>query len=73
ATSINRRLVGSEQDVLIEQEGAGRWGGRTRGNKLVYLTDGAARKGDTVRVRVTEATPWSLLGERVPAATSAPV
>ncbi|MCC6619017.1 MAG: tRNA (N6-isopentenyl adenosine(37)-C2)-methylthiotransferase MiaB, partial [Chloroflexi bacterium] len=42
ATSINRRLVGSEQDVLIEQEGAGRWGGRTRGNKLVYLTDGAA-------------------------------
>jgi tRNA-2-methylthio-N6-dimethylallyladenosine synthase len=67
ATEINQRLVGSEQEVLIEQESNGRWGGRTRGNKLVYLTDGSARVGETVRARITSATPWSMLGERVAA------
>ena len=64
ATAINAGLVGSEQEILIEHESNGRWGGRTRGNKLVYLTDGPARKGDLLRVRVTEATPWSMLAER---------
>jgi tRNA-2-methylthio-N6-dimethylallyladenosine synthase len=64
ATEINQRLVGTEHEVLIEHESNGRWGGRTRGNKLVYLTDGPARKGELARVRVTDATPWSMLGTR---------
>lgn len=70
AVEINQRLIGSEQLVLIEHEKSGRWGGRTTGNKLVYLTDGAAHKGETVRVRVVEATAWSMLGERLVATSS---
>ena len=65
ASEINARLVGSEQEILVEHENNGRWGGRTRGNKLVYLTDGAACKGETVRARITDATAWSMLGTRI--------
>lgn len=65
AAALNARLVGSEQEILVEHESNGRWGGRTRGNKLVYLADGAARKGDLLRVRVAETTPWSMLGRRL--------
>jgi tRNA-2-methylthio-N6-dimethylallyladenosine synthase len=65
AGEINRTLIGSQQEILIEQASNGRWGGRTRGNKLVYLTDGAASKGERLRVRISEATAWSMLGERI--------
>ena len=65
AAEINARLVGSEQEILVEHESNGRWGGRTRGNKLVYLTDGAARKGESLRARITDATAWSMLGTRI--------
>ena len=37
--------------------------GRTRTDKLVYLTRGEASVGDTVRVRITETSPYSLKGE----------
>ena len=71
ATGINAAHLGSEQEILVEHESNGRWGGRTRGNKLVHLTDGAARKGDLLRVRVTETSPWSMLATRLAAVGAA--
>jgi hypothetical protein len=36
--------------------------GRTRGDKLVYITSGNPALGDTVRVKVESSSPWSLEG-----------
>lgn len=62
---INRSLLGSLQEIMVEQRSGGRWGGRTRGNKLVYLTDGPGQPGELVQVRIDEATAWSMLGSRL--------
>ncbi len=59
---LNRELVGSTQEVLIEGEKDGRWHGRTRSNRLVYVDGGARHYGEVVEVRVNEAGPWSLQG-----------
>ena len=61
----NRALEETEVEVLVE--GTGRKGGaqgRTRTNKVVNFR-GPAAPGDFVRVRVAEAHPHHLVGERV--------
>jgi tRNA-2-methylthio-N6-dimethylallyladenosine synthase len=60
---INSTLQGKEFDVLVDGSPRGAPSGRTRTDKLVYLTDGEASVGDTVRVRITETSPYSLKGE----------
>ncbi|HLZ70021.1 MAG TPA: tRNA (N6-isopentenyl adenosine(37)-C2)-methylthiotransferase MiaB [Dehalococcoidia bacterium] len=62
ATEINARLLGSVQDVLVEEIREGRRSGRSRTNKLVHF-DGAAAIGELVSVRITKTSPWSLQGE----------
>ena len=62
-SEINADLVGQEFDILIDGETRGRLRGRTRGDKLVYLTGGGPALGDTVRIGITGASPWSLEGD----------
>jgi tRNA-2-methylthio-N6-dimethylallyladenosine synthase len=59
--ALNKRLEGSEQEVLVEGKRDSRWYGRTRSNKLVHFA-GDADIGEVVRVRIERATAWSLQG-----------
>lgn len=59
----NQRYVGTELEVLVDGIAKGRWRGRTRGNTLVFFDHPGEWKGRLVHVRVTEASPWYLLGE----------
>jgi tRNA-2-methylthio-N6-dimethylallyladenosine synthase len=59
--ALNKRLEGSEQEVLVEGKRDSRWYGRTRSNKLVHFA-GEATAGEVVRVRIERATAWSLQG-----------
>ncbi len=62
-SEINADLVGQEFDILIDGETRGRLRGRTRGDKLVYVAGGGPALGDTVRIGITGASPWSLEGD----------
>jgi tRNA-2-methylthio-N6-dimethylallyladenosine synthase len=66
SAEINRALLDSEQEVLVERQQEGRWTGRNRAGKLVHF-EGDARIGQLVRVRITAATAWSLQGTALPA------
>ena len=67
-TEVNADLVGSEFEVLVEARKKGKWQGRTRSNKLVFIpmeeSDGD-RTGELVKVRVESAGAWSLQGQPV--------
>jgi tRNA-2-methylthio-N6-dimethylallyladenosine synthase len=58
----NSALLGQEQEILVEGRHKGKWQGRTRSNKLVYLQDEADCLGQLVNVTITKSTPWSLQG-----------
>ncbi len=63
AAEVNRRLVGTVQEVLVEE--GGRKGGvlgRTRTNKVVTLPGGPDLVGRTLPVEITEAGSWVLRG-----------
>jgi tRNA-2-methylthio-N6-dimethylallyladenosine synthase len=70
---INSQLLGQTIEVLVEGKkkanptrGRGeRWWGRTRTDRLVFFEDTRDWHGRLVRVRVTWAGPWSLVGEIV--------
>jgi tRNA-2-methylthio-N6-dimethylallyladenosine synthase len=66
---LNSRHVGEEMEVLIEGTERGKWMGRTRGNKIVFIPkedDGTIeRTGQLVIVRINEAGPWSMQGTLV--------
>lgn len=66
---LNGKHLGEEMEILIEGSERGRWMGRTRGNKIVFLSqDGDAsmdRTGQLVSARIEEAGPWSLQGSLV--------
>jgi tRNA-2-methylthio-N6-dimethylallyladenosine synthase len=64
AGEINALLVGTVEEVLVEEAAKGKWCGRTRGDKLVHFS-GDCRPGDLVPVRVERASPWSLQGSVV--------
>ncbi len=80
ASEINDALLGSTVEVLVEEQKKGKWGGRTRTNKLVFFTAvegrGASRSAPTLdgasdwvgklaMVRITKTSPWSLQGDLV--------
>ncbi|MCS7178085.1 MAG: tRNA (N6-isopentenyl adenosine(37)-C2)-methylthiotransferase MiaB [Anaerolineae bacterium] len=62
AAEINAQLVGQEVEVLVEGQKKGRWWGRTRTDKRVFFESPHDRTGQRVRVRITWAGPWSLIG-----------
>jgi tRNA-2-methylthio-N6-dimethylallyladenosine synthase len=59
---INRRLVGTTVEVLVEDAHKGNWRGRTRTNKLVFFRDPANWRGRLCPVQITWAGPWSMIG-----------
>ncbi|MGA7672424.1 MAG: tRNA (N6-isopentenyl adenosine(37)-C2)-methylthiotransferase MiaB [Nitrolancea sp.] len=62
-TRRNTRHVGTELEVLVDGFSKGRWRGRSRGNTLVFFDAPGDWKGQYVTVRITESSPWYLLGE----------
>jgi tRNA-2-methylthio-N6-dimethylallyladenosine synthase len=65
----NQTLLGHDFEVLVESHNPRRnqWTGRTTTNKVVNFVSEAEKLGDYVPVRITQAGPHSLLGERLPA------
>ena len=65
ATEINSQLLGRTFDVLVEGRKRGKWFGRNRNDKLVFINDGAPDAnlaGRMVKVNVEKTAPWSLQG-----------
>ncbi len=64
----NQELISSEQQILVEgpsKNDPSRLTGRTRGNKLVHFVGSEHLIGKIVRVRITQAQTWNLLGELI--------
>lgn len=65
----NDRLIGTVREVIAEgpsKRNAARWAGRDGGNRIVvWDADGSDRVGDLVKLRITEAHPQILIGERL--------
>jgi tRNA-2-methylthio-N6-dimethylallyladenosine synthase len=59
---LNQAMVGSVQEVLVEDLDKGKWKGRTRTNKLVFFEDARHWLGRLATVRIDRASPWSLQG-----------
>jgi tRNA-2-methylthio-N6-dimethylallyladenosine synthase len=57
---INQRYLGQTVEVLIEGQHKGRWRGRTRTNKLVFLDSPADLTGQLVQATVTATSAWSM-------------
>jgi len=62
---INRRLLGRQIEVLVEESHKGKWKGRTRTNKLVFFEEksGVDWRGKRVNVEITWSGPWSMQGQ----------
>jgi tRNA-2-methylthio-N6-dimethylallyladenosine synthase len=63
ATEINQGLARSTVEVLVEEKYKGKWRGRTRTNKLVFLEHEEDWRGKLVPVQITWAGPWSMQGK----------
>ena len=65
----NDRLIGTVREVIAEgpsKRNAARWAGRDGGNRIVvWDADGGDCVGDLVKLRITEAHPQILIGERL--------
>ena len=62
ATQINARLLHTMQKVLVEEQERGKWKGRTRNDKLVFLDEAGECQGKVVDVFIEKTSPWSLQG-----------
>ena len=72
ASEINSTYADRTVEVLIDGHHKGRWQGRTRTDKLVFVEDEEELLGRLINVRITHTTPWSLRGRRVEATESSP-
>ncbi len=57
---INSHLLGTRQEVLFESRIRGRWRGRTRTNKLVFVECEENLAGFLRQVNITWTGPWSM-------------
>jgi tRNA-2-methylthio-N6-dimethylallyladenosine synthase len=62
---INQRTLGESVEVLVEDRHKGKWRGRTRQNKLVFIDSELPLRGRLVEAQVTWAGPWSMQGRFV--------
>jgi tRNA-2-methylthio-N6-dimethylallyladenosine synthase len=61
---INAGLMGLTVVILVEERHRGKWRGRTRSNKLVFLEVGEEDlTGKLVQVRIVQTGPWSMQGK----------
>jgi tRNA-2-methylthio-N6-dimethylallyladenosine synthase len=63
--SINQGYLGQVVEVLVEDQHKGKWRGRNRQNKLVFLESDLPLRGRLVEAQITWAGPWSLQGRFV--------
>jgi tRNA-2-methylthio-N6-dimethylallyladenosine synthase len=63
AAAINASLSGKTVEILVEGIEKDRWYGRTRTNKLVFISEFSGQPGDMVNVLVERTGPWSLQGK----------
>jgi tRNA-2-methylthio-N6-dimethylallyladenosine synthase len=52
-------------EVLVEDQHKGKWRGRTRTNKLVFIDSPLDLRGRLVEVTITWTGPWSMQGRFV--------
>jgi tRNA-2-methylthio-N6-dimethylallyladenosine synthase len=64
-THINTGLKGTVAEVLVEGREKGRWKGRNRNDKLIFLEDDRNLQGRTINVRIEKTSPWWLQGVAV--------
>ena len=80
-TETNAALVGQTLEVLVEGRKRGKWQGRTRTDKLVFIAEDGEnyesargiRPGQLVNAKVSHASPWALQGTPVVEAPAGPV
>jgi tRNA-2-methylthio-N6-dimethylallyladenosine synthase len=66
ASEINSSYLGSTVEVLVEERRRGRWKGRTRTHKLVYIESESDLRGKLIPVRIEWTGPWTLIGVPAP-------
>ena len=62
---INARLLGETVEILVEGLHKGKWRGRTRQNKLVFVESTLDLRGRLVQAQITWTGPWSMQGRFV--------
>jgi tRNA-2-methylthio-N6-dimethylallyladenosine synthase len=62
---INSLYLGATVEVLVEDMHKGKWRGRNRQNKLVFIQSELPLRGRLVEVEVTWTGPWSMQGRFV--------
>lgn len=63
AAGINAALSGQTVEVLVEGKEKDNWYGRTRTNKLVFISEFGGQPGDLVDVLIDRTGPWSFQGK----------
>ncbi len=63
AGEINATYLNQTIEVLVEEKHRGRWKGRSRTNKLVFLESDTNLLGETIQVRIDWTGPWSMRGQ----------
>jgi tRNA-2-methylthio-N6-dimethylallyladenosine synthase len=63
--ALNARSLGETVEVLVEGEQKGKWRGRTRQNKLVFVESGLDLRGRLIEAQITWTGPWSMQGRFV--------
>ncbi len=61
-TKANEAFMGQQVQVLVDSRHKGKWQGRTRSDKLVFIEDEGDLLGSMLDVRITRTSPWSLQG-----------
>jgi tRNA-2-methylthio-N6-dimethylallyladenosine synthase len=62
---INVRFLGETVEILVEGQHKGKWRGRTRQNKLVFIESDLPLRGRLVEAQITWTGPWSMQGRLV--------
>ena len=62
STEINATYLDITQEVLVDGHQKGKWQGRTRTDKLVFVESAEELLGRLVTVRIVRTSPWSLQG-----------
>ena len=65
STEINQRFLGGIVEVLVEDQHKGKWRGRSRQNKLVFIESDLPLRSRLVEAQITWAGPWSMQGRFV--------
>jgi tRNA-2-methylthio-N6-dimethylallyladenosine synthase len=65
SAAINSRFLGQTVEVLVEDQYKGKWRGRNRQNKLVFIECEHSLRGRLVEAQITWTGPWSMQGRFV--------